>query len=214
MTKKTRREIDAALKAKIALESGAGARARKRANARSRSCTPKTSAEVRKMSTPDRRGMLDRANQALSTRRQCMLLGIARSCVYRPLQPANDNDLALMQRIDELFTALPFLDSRRITAMLKAEGLRGNRKRVQRLMRRLGIAALGPKPNTTKPAPGPQDLSLSAAQHGNRPAEPGVGGRHHVSAHRPRLSLSRRHHRLSEPCGSGVAAVEYDGRSF
>ncbi|MHC2947549.1 hypothetical protein ACVIJX_004697 [Bradyrhizobium diazoefficiens] len=46
----------------------------------------------------------------------------------------------------------------------------------------------------------------------DRPAEPGVGGRHHVSAHRPRLSLSRRHHRLSEPCGSGVAAVEYDGR--
>src|SRR6201994_2955492 len=106
------------------------------------------------MSTPDRRGMLDRADQALSIRRQCMLLGIARSGVYRPPRPANDDDLALMRRIDELFTAWPFLGSRRMTAMLKAEGLEVNRKRVQRLMREMGIAALGPKPNTTKPAPG------------------------------------------------------------
>ena len=75
------------------------------------------------MSTPDRRGMLDRADKALSIRRQCMLLGIARSGVYRPPRPANDNDLALMRRIDELFTAWPFLGSRRMTAMLKAEGL-------------------------------------------------------------------------------------------
>jgi putative transposase len=63
------------------------------------------------MSTPDRRGMLDRADKALSIRRQCMLLGIARSGVYRPPRPANDNDLALMRWIDELFTAWPFLGS-------------------------------------------------------------------------------------------------------
>jgi transposase len=89
------------------------------------------STEVRKVSTPDRRGMLDRADQALSIRRS-MLLGIARSGVYRPPRPANDNDLALMQRLDELFTAWPFLGSRRMTAMLKAEGLQVNRKRVAR----------------------------------------------------------------------------------
>ena len=91
------------------------------------------------MSTPDRRGMLDRADKALSIRRQCMLLGIARSGVYRPPRPANDNDLALMRRIDELFTAWPFLGSRRMTAMLKTEGLQVNRKRVQRLMRKMGM---------------------------------------------------------------------------
>ena len=61
------------------------------------------------MSTPDRRGMLDRADKALSIRRQCLLLGIARSGVYRPPRPANDNDLALMRRIDELSIAWPFL---------------------------------------------------------------------------------------------------------
>jgi putative transposase len=75
--------------------------------------------------------------------------------VYRPA-PANDDgdDAALMRRIDALFMAWPFLGSRRMTAMLRAEGTVVNRKRVQRLMRRMGIAALGPKPRTTKPAPG------------------------------------------------------------
>jgi len=106
------------------------------------------------MSVSDRRAMLDRGAKALSIRRQYALVEVARSGVYRPRQPANDNDAMLMRRIDELFTAWPFLGSRRLTAMLRAEGLPINRKRVQRLMRRMGIAALGPKPNTSKPAPG------------------------------------------------------------
>lgn len=59
-----------------------------------------------------------------------------------------------MRRTLTLFMAWPFLGSRRMTAMLRAEGITINRKRVQRLMRRMGIAALGPKPKTTKPAPG------------------------------------------------------------
>jgi len=106
------------------------------------------------MSAPDRRARLDRAHRRLSVRRQCGLLGVARSSAYRQPSPANDNDLALMRRIDELFTAWPFLGSRRIAALLRREGMALNRKRVRRLMRRMGIAALGPKPRTTKPAPG------------------------------------------------------------
>jgi putative transposase len=106
------------------------------------------------MSASDRRVRIDRGEPLLSIRRQCVLLGVARSGVYRVPRPANDNDLALMRRIDELYTAWPFLGSRRMTALLRAEGRRINRKRVQRLMRRMGIAALGPKPRTTKPAPG------------------------------------------------------------
>jgi len=124
------------------------------------------------MSAPDRRGMLDRADEKLSIRRQCALLGLARSGVYRPSRPANDNDLSLMRRIDELFTAWPFLGSRRMTQMLKAEGEAIKRKRVQRLMRQMGIAALGPKPNTSKPAPGHKifpyllrDLTIERPNH-------------------------------------------------
>ncbi len=106
------------------------------------------------MSAPDRRGLLDRDHGRLSIRRQCALLGVARSGVYRAPRPANDNDLAVMRRLDELFTAWPFLGSRRLAALLRADGHAINRKRVQRLMRRMGLAALGPKPRTTRPAPG------------------------------------------------------------
>lgn len=106
------------------------------------------------MSVPDRRKRLDRNDKKLSLRRRCALLGLARSGVYRPRKPANDTDLALMRRIDEMFTAWPFLGSRRMAAMLKAQGESVNRKRAQRLMRRMGIAALGPKPNTSRPGPG------------------------------------------------------------
>jgi putative transposase len=106
------------------------------------------------MSAPDRRALVDRGVGRPSIRRQCALLGVARCGVYRPPRPANDNDLLLMRRLDELFTAWPFLGSRRMAALLRAEGHPVNRKRVQRLMRRMGIAALGPKPRTTKPAPG------------------------------------------------------------
>ena len=106
------------------------------------------------MSASDRRELIERGKPSLSIRRQCVLLGVVRSGVYRAPRPANDNDMALLRRIDELYTAWPFLGSRRMTALLRTEGQRINRKRVQRLMRRIGIAALGPKPRTTKPAPG------------------------------------------------------------
>ena len=64
------------------------------------------------MSVPDRRAKLDRADRTLSIRRQCALVGVARSSVYRPRRPANDNDVVPMRLIDELFTAWPFLGSR------------------------------------------------------------------------------------------------------
>jgi putative transposase len=106
------------------------------------------------LSKPDRMSMLDRKHGALSIRGQCTLLGLARSGIYRAKPAANDNDLAMMRRLDELFVAHPFLGSRRMAAMLRAEGRPINRKRVQRLMRLMGIVALGPKPRTTRPAPG------------------------------------------------------------
>lgn len=106
------------------------------------------------MSAPDRRARLDRDHEKLSLRRQCRLLGLARSGVYRQRQAVNDNDLGVMRRLDELYTQWPFLGSRRLAWMLRQEGHAINRKRVQRLMRVMGIAALGPRPRTTRPAPG------------------------------------------------------------
>ena len=87
-------------------------------------------------------------------RRQCELLNVARSGVYRPKPVADADDLALMRRIDELHLELPFYGSRRMTFQLNEEGRVVNRKRVQRLMRVMGIEALVPRPGTSQAAPG------------------------------------------------------------
>ena len=97
------------------------------------------------MSTPDRRGMLDPLHASLSVRRQCELVGVARSGFYRARMPNDDADLAVMKRLDQLFTERPFYGSRRMTLQLRQEGHEINRKRLQRLMRRTGMVALGPK---------------------------------------------------------------------
>ena len=95
------------------------------------------------MRAPDRREMRDRADKALSLRRQCELLCVARSGLYRAKRPVSDNDLVRMRRIDELFTAYFFYGSRRMTLQLRSEGHDINRKRVQRIMRTMGEAGQG-----------------------------------------------------------------------
>ena len=90
----------------------------------------------------------------MSVRRQCQLLNVARSGVYRPRPEPSADDLALMRRIDELYLERPFYGSRRMTFDLNEEGRGVNRKRVQRLMRLMGLEALVPRPGTSKAAPG------------------------------------------------------------
>jgi len=86
-------------------------------------------------------------------KRQAELLGIARSTVY--YQPVVDPySLELMHLIDEEYTKTPFYGSRRMREVLKRKGYIVNRKRVQKLMRLMGIEAIYPKPNLSKPHPG------------------------------------------------------------
>ena len=61
------------------------------------------------MSAPDRRAKLDRDAEVLSIRRQCTLLGVTRSGVYRARKAANDIDIALMRRLDEMFNGVAVL---------------------------------------------------------------------------------------------------------
>lgn len=85
----------------------------------------------------------------ISIVRQCELLDIARSgFYYEPVQESCLN-LELMRRIDEQYTQTPFYGSRRMAAWLNREKYEVNRKRVQRLMRVMGIEAIYPKPRTT-----------------------------------------------------------------
>lgn len=97
--------------------------------------------------------MVERPGKDLSVRRQCTLLNLARSG-DRPKPITGADDLALMRRIDELHLELPFYGSRRMMVELNKEGRGVNRKRVQRLMRVMGIEALVPRPGTSKAAPG------------------------------------------------------------
>jgi putative transposase len=106
------------------------------------------------MSVPERRAMVERPRENLSVRRQCALLNLARSGVYRPGPVTGADDLALMRRIDELHLKWPFYGSRRMVFELNQAGHGINRKRVQRLMRVMGIEALVPRPGTSKAAPG------------------------------------------------------------
>jgi putative transposase len=85
----------------------------------------------------------------LSVRRQCQLLGLNRSSwYYEPVAESAENR-ALMRRIDEQYLRTPFFGSRRMAVWLEAQGHDVNRKRVQRLMRVMGLEAIYPKPRTT-----------------------------------------------------------------
>ena len=100
--------------------------------------------------------MVERQHPALSVVRQCRLLGISRSGLYyRPVGPTPE-DLTLMQLLDQQYLATPFYGSRRMTAWLRGQGYPVSRKRVQRLMRAMGLQAIYRRPRTSQPAPGHQ----------------------------------------------------------
>jgi len=95
-----------------------------------------------------------RPDAGLSISRQCELLSLSRSGYYRPAcdpSRASREDLELMRLIDEEYTRHPFYGSRKIKAWLKRQGYNVNRKRVRRLMRKMGIQSIAPKPNTSAP---------------------------------------------------------------
>jgi putative transposase len=86
-------------------------------------------------------------------RRQCTLLGLNRSGLYySPAAPAAE-DLVLMKRIDAIYTDHPFFGVVTMTDQLRGEGYPVGPKRVRRLMRKMGLEALVPKPSTSKPHP-------------------------------------------------------------
>jgi putative transposase len=105
------------------------------------------------MSAPARLALVDAADPALSIVAQCRLLRVARSTLYYRPAAVSADDLAVMRRMDELYLATPFYGSRRMTAVLRRDGLAVNRKRVRRLMRVMGLEAIYQKPTTSQGHP-------------------------------------------------------------
>lgn len=92
-------------------------------------------------------------HKSLSITRQCQLLGLARSSWYHEPQGESPENLVLMKEIDRLYTKRPFFGTRKVR-----ETFCVNRKRAQRLMRLLGLAAVLSKRLISRPAPGHKKL--------------------------------------------------------
>jgi len=107
------------------------------------------------MSVAEKRTCIDPQHATLSIARQCDLVGLPRSSYYRPVIPQTESveNLQIMALIDEEYTKYPFFGSRKIRDVLRRLGYNVNRKRIQRLMRKMGIASIAPKPNLSKPHP-------------------------------------------------------------
>lgn len=88
----------------------------------------------------------------MSIRRQCELIGLARSGYYRPEVTESEENLNLMRIIDEQYTKHPRYGSRTMEYYLSRMGYKVNRKRVKRLMLLMGLVSIAPKKRTTVPA--------------------------------------------------------------
>lgn len=101
----------------------------------------------------ERRGEVHKEHELTKIRR-CELLDLSRSSAYYVAQPVGEEELALMRLIDEIHLRWPFYGSRRIRDELETSGHTVNRKRVQRLMRQMGLQALYSRRRTSQPGKG------------------------------------------------------------
>jgi putative transposase len=104
------------------------------------------------MSRAQRRALVEREDPPLPIAQQCRLLAVSRAAVYRNPAEVSAEDLAIMARIDRHYLVRPYYGSRRMAAWLATQGHVVNRKRVQRLMRVLGLVAIYQRPNTSESA--------------------------------------------------------------
>jgi putative transposase len=98
--------------------------------------------------------MIDADHPTLSIARQCELINLPRASYYRAIDigmgTETPENLEFMRLIDEEYTRHPFYGSRKLCSYLRRLGHVVNRKRIQRLMRIMGLVSVAPKPNTSK----------------------------------------------------------------
>jgi len=96
--------------------------------------------------------MIERTNSMLPLKSQAELLSLSRSSLYYQPKAPSAQEVQAKRRIDEIYTAHPFLGSRKITVLLRNE-MRISRPTVQRYMREMGITAIYPVPRLSQPHP-------------------------------------------------------------
>ncbi len=101
----------------------------------------------------EKRLLVEPGHPELSIRQQCELLGLNRSSYYYEPTSESEENLAVMREIDRLYTQHPFLGYRVMTAMVRRAIPDVNKKRVQRLMRKMGLRAIYPQKKTSQPHP-------------------------------------------------------------
>ncbi len=102
-------------------------------------------------SLTERRDMVEESHPKLSVSRQCKLLSIHRSGHYYQPKRESSYNLKLMRLIDEQYLQHPYYGVPRMTAWLRSGDHQINHKRIGRLYKLMGLEAVGPKPNTSKP---------------------------------------------------------------
>ncbi len=100
-----------------------------------------------------RRSWIDPSDTTLPILRQCELVGLPRSSYYYTPQGESEFNLELMRLIDRQYTLAPFYGVPKMTKWLRRQGHVVNHKRIERLMRLMGLAAICPGPHTSRPAP-------------------------------------------------------------
>jgi putative transposase len=105
------------------------------------------------MSVADRRAMIERDHATLSLSAQCRLISLSRSSFYYAPVPETPETLALMAVIDATFLDCPWYGSRQMARYLKREGHGVGRRKVRRLMAKMGLSPIYQRPRTSDPHP-------------------------------------------------------------
>jgi len=104
------------------------------------------------MSVKEKKQRIQPDHPDLSIQRQCKLIDLPRSSYYREgsVKQETPENFEIMKLIDKEYTDHPFYGTRQMRNVLRRKGYKINRKRVQRLMRKMGLQSIAPKPNTSK----------------------------------------------------------------
>jgi len=124
------------------------------------------------LSTRDKKHLIERDHPVLSISKQCELLSLSKGALYYKPVPIDEFNLMLMDLLDRQYLKTPFYGSRKMAIYLKSIGHEVNRKRVQRIMRIMGLKAIHPQQNLSARNPDHmvypyllKDLTISQPNH-------------------------------------------------